>query len=93
MIVAVARVTLYMPDNESLKDKRRVLKSLTERMRRRFNVAVAEVDEIDVWRRAVLGLCCVSNNFSHAEQMIRSVIDWIDDETAGQMTDYEIEFW
>lgn len=92
MIVGVARLRLYMPENESLKDKRRVVKSLIEKVRRRFNVAIAEVDDLDLWRRAMLGMCCVSTSYSHAEQILNRVTQWIDSETHGQLIHYEFEF-
>lgn len=81
-----------MPENESLKDKRRQLKGLMERVRHRFNVCIAEVDEVEIWRRAVLGICCVAGSYSHARQVLQNVVDWIDRETHGQLTHYEFEF-
>jgi uncharacterized protein YlxP (DUF503 family) len=77
MYVGVCRLELAIPSSSSLKDKRQVLRSITTRIRNRFNVAVAEIEEQDAWRTAVLGLACVSNNGAHAETMLRSAIDFV----------------
>ena len=92
MIVGVARLEFHMPENASLKDKRRVIKSLIERARRKFNVAIAEVDATQAWERAVLGLCCVARGVGHAQRTLDSVIRWLDRETHGQLVRYESEF-
>lgn len=72
--VGTGVVTLYLPASRSLKDKRQVARSLTERLRRQFNVAVAEVEEHDAWQTLVLGLVVVSNQAGHAGQQVERVI-------------------
>jgi uncharacterized protein YlxP (DUF503 family) len=80
MHVGVARVTLHLPENGSLKDKRMVVKSVAQRVRNRFNVAVAEVDTQDVWRVITLGIVCVSEDRRHANQMLDKVVEFIESE-------------
>ncbi len=77
MTVGVCRVTLRLPENGSLKGKRQVVKSLTTRVRNKFNVAVAEVGELDRWQIATIGVSCVSNDARHAEEMLKRVIGFI----------------
>ena len=60
MIVGVCTIELRLHDAHSLKSKRQVLKSITSRVKNKFNVAIAEVDDQDVWQRAVLGVAVVS---------------------------------
>jgi len=72
-------VTLHLAASESLKDKRQVLRSLQERLRRQFNVAVAEVEEQDVWQTAVLGLVVVSNEAGHAARQIERIVQAIEE--------------
>lgn len=72
-------VTLHLAASESLKDKRQVLRSLQERLRRQFNVAVAEVEEQDVWQTAVLGLVVVSNEAGHAARQIERIVKTIEE--------------
>lgn len=77
MVVGMSRLTISIAGSYSLKDKRRIVKSLTERARHRFNVAVAEVDEHELWNSAVIGVACVSTSRSHAEEMLSRVADYI----------------
>ena len=72
-------VTLHLPASQSLKDKRQVVRSLSDRLRRQFNVAVAEVEEQDIWRTAVLGLAVVSNEASHAARQIDRILEAIEE--------------
>jgi uncharacterized protein YlxP (DUF503 family) len=78
MQVGLCRVTLRMPENGSLKEKRRITKSLVERLRSRFNVAVAEVDDNDAWKIATLGAVCVSNEAGHANETISKVAAYME---------------
>jgi uncharacterized protein len=71
-------VTLYLPVSRSLKEKRQVIRPLMERLRRQFNVAVAEVEEQDAWQTAVIGLAVVSNEAVHAERQMDRIIEAIE---------------
>ena len=77
MIVGVCRITLRLPENASLKDKRQIVKSLTARLRNKFNLAVAEVDDNDRWQIATIGLTCVSNDARHAREMLDSAVEFV----------------
>jgi uncharacterized protein YlxP (DUF503 family) len=80
MHIGVARVTLHLPENGSLKGKRMVVKSVAQRVRNRFNVAVAEVDTQDAWREITLGIACISEDPRHANAMLSKVVDFIESE-------------
>ena len=77
MIVGACRVTLRLPENSSLKGKRQLLRSLTTRLRNKFNVAVAEVEDNDRWQIATIGVTCVSNDARHAREMLDRVVAFI----------------
>ena len=77
MTVGVCRITLRLPENDSLKGKRRVVKSLMEKLRNKFNVAVAEVDANDRWQIAVIGPTCVSNDARHVREMLDRAVDFV----------------
>jgi len=85
MNVGVCKISLRLPENLSLKGKRRVLKSITTQLRNRFNVSVAEVDDHDLWQLATIGICCVSNNKQYTNEVLSKVVDFI---TAGR---FEVE--
>jgi uncharacterized protein YlxP (DUF503 family) len=76
--VGACVVTLQLPASRSLKDKRQVVRSLSDRLRRQFNVAVAEIEEQDAWHTAVLGLAVVSNEAGHAARQIDRIVDAIE---------------
>ncbi len=90
--VGVARVTLSIAENRSLKGKRMVVKSVVERVRNRFNVAVAEVETQDVHTLATLGIACISGDSRHANEMLDKVIDFIEAERLdAEVRDVEME--
>jgi uncharacterized protein YlxP (DUF503 family) len=92
MNVGVCKVYLRLPENMSLKGKRQVLKSIISRVNNKFNVAVAEVEDNDVWQRAVIGICCISNNGRHSNQVLSRVVDFITGSRFDvEILDYEIE--
>lgn len=80
MHVGVARLALELPENGSLKGKRMVVKSVIQRVRNRFNVAIAEIDTQDTWGVITLGMVCVSDDPRHANAMLSKVIDFIESE-------------
>jgi uncharacterized protein YlxP (DUF503 family) len=89
--VAVGTVELHLPDVGSLKDKRHALKGLKERVRARFEVAVAEVDHHDTWQRATLAVACVSHDSRHANEVVSKAMDFIEDHVDGYVTGVQVE--
>ncbi len=77
MIVGLCTVELFLPESQSLKDKRQVLLSLKDRLREKFNLSVAEVDEQDLWQKAVLGLACVANDGRYVNQVCDQALNLI----------------
>lgn len=79
MVVAACEIDLRISSKpRSLKEKRMIIRSLKDRIRNRFEVAVAEVDYLDLWQRAALGVACVSRESKEAESMIQKVLNFID---------------
>ena len=92
MNVGVCKISLRLPENQSLKGKRRVLKSITTRVGNQFNVAVAEVDDHDLWQLATLGICCVSNNKRYTNEVLSKVVEFITGSRFDvEILNYEIE--
>ncbi|MFC1994827.1 DUF503 domain-containing protein [Chloroflexota bacterium] len=92
MNVGVCKISLRLPENSSLKGKRQVLKSITSRIRSKFNVAVAEVDDHEQWQLATIGICGISNDKRFTNQILSKVVDFV---VGGrfevEILDYEIE--
>jgi len=93
MIVALARLTLHLPDNHSLKGKRKVIKGLIEKVRHRFEAAIAEVDDHDLWQKCQLGLALVSNDSQLLDARVNKIIQFIEDQHPVQVIDSQVEFW
>lgn len=77
MNVGVCRIELRLPENQSLKGKRQVIKSIITRLQNKYNVSVAEVDNQDLWQLATLGITCVSNYRRHADETLSSVAKFV----------------
>lgn len=91
MIVGVLRVQLSFPGSSSLKDKRRLLKSLLDRLHRTFNVAAAEIDHQDNRRRAEVGVSCVSAQAAHANSVLSKVLAAVEREPEMVVTGVDLE--
>ena len=92
MIVGACRVVLHLPESHSLKEKRHVVKSIVARVHNQFNVSAAEVEDQDLWQRAVLGIAVATNDTQHANEVLSSVVNFIQGASpAAEMTDYEID--
>jgi uncharacterized protein YlxP (DUF503 family) len=70
VIVGVRSWELHLPACQSLKDKRRIVKSLKDRLRQKFGVSAAEVDHQDLWQRARIAAAVVSGDARHAEEVL-----------------------
>jgi uncharacterized protein len=86
MVVGSLTVSLHIPESHSLKEKRMVVRSLTDRLRRTFNVAVAEVADQDAWQVATIGVVCVSADARHADEMSQKVLRYIEEEAEALLT-------
>jgi len=78
MPVGLLTIELHIPDAQSLKDKRQVLRSLKDKLRRDFNVAVAELEHHDTWQRSVVGIVTISNEEKHLRDVLQRVLDEAD---------------
>ncbi len=94
MIVAICTIKLDIPMSDSLKDKRHVLKPLIAHLRNNFNVSVAEIDDNDAWRRATIGVACISNDHDYAHGLLMRVVDAVErGRYDATLVDYEIEMY
>ena len=78
MSVGVCRLKIHIPGSRSLKDKRSVVKSLIARLRKQFNLSVAEVDDHDLWQMATIGMACVSQHNNRVDEVISAAIRLIE---------------
>ncbi len=92
MTVGVLRLTLFIPENHSLKGKRSVLRKIKARVRDKFNVSIAECDDHDMWQRALLGICQVGTDQPFVDSALREVVRFIDDLHVAEVGEEQIEF-
>ena len=78
MPIGLLTLELHIPDAQSLKDKRQVVRSLKDKLRAKFNVAVAELDHQEAWQRSVIGVVTLSNEEKHLREVLQKVLDEAD---------------
>ena len=71
MPIGLLTLEIHIPDARSLKDKRQVLRSLKDRLRAHFNVAVAELEHQELWQRSLVGVVSISGDGKHLEESLR----------------------
>jgi hypothetical protein len=91
MVVGVCQLDVRIPENHSLKGKRHVLRKLIDRVRNRFNVAISEVGDNDLWQRAQIGICTVSNDRRHINSSLDKVVDYIENMYLVEVLSTEME--
>ncbi|QIJ72846.1 DUF503 domain-containing protein [Thermosulfuriphilus ammonigenes] len=92
MVVGVAKVQLFIPENRSLKGKRQVVKSLLRQINGRFkNVSVAEVDDQDLWQRAQIGLTTVGSDQRFINSLLDRALDYIEAYGGVEVIETKIE--
>jgi hypothetical protein len=92
MSLGVCTIQLRFPENHSLKEKRRVLKSLITRVRNKYNVAIAEMGDQDLWQLAMVGVAYLSNDAQQVDQVLSKVAEFIRQSRLDiEVLDYDIE--
>jgi hypothetical protein len=91
MVIGVCQLDFRIPENQSLKGKRHVLRKMIDRVRHRFNVAISEVGDNDLWQRGQIGICTVGNDRRHINSSLDKVIDFIEKMNLVEMVRTEME--
>jgi len=91
MLIGVCLVDIHLPESGSLKNKRFIIKSLKDRIRKHFNVSIAEIDYQDLWQRSLLAMAVVTQDAQFADQVLAKAVDVIRSETRIELLDYHIE--
>ena len=91
MFLSVARLTLAIPESSSLKSKRQILRRIIDRLKARFNVAVAEVDNNDLWQKATIGLAVVANQRREVNEQMDTIIHSVEEMYVAPLIAREME--
>ena len=89
MAIGLLLLDCFIPESQSLKDKRRILTSLTERLRRQFNIAVAEVEFQDQWQRSRLAIVLVNTNWRMLQSSMSKLTEYVDRDRRVEITNTE----
>lgn len=82
---------LQVPESGSLKSKRRVVKSVVERIRHRYNASVAEVDDHDLWQLATIGIACVARDVNQARAVLDEIVRFIEAHGEAELIESTVE--
>jgi len=91
MIIISAKILISTEECYSLKEKRKVIKSIKERLRRSFNLTVAEVEYQDYHNQGMIGIAAISNEVKHANGLIDKSMNFLEQYYPGRVIDYEID--
>ena len=92
MIIGACTLHLYLPGVASLKEKRSVVKPLLNQLRKRFELAAAEIEHHDVWQTSDIGIVAVSNDAGHIYSVLEKAVHWVEDNYFQvQVIDWETE--
>lgn len=92
MVIGILRLDLRFPEAQSLKEKRWQIKSLTARIRNKFNVSVAEIDGQDFWQRGTLAVAHVGNDRRHSNELLDQVRNLVDSVKQLELVNSRLEF-
>jgi uncharacterized protein YlxP (DUF503 family) len=91
MVVGVTRIGLHIADCRSLKEKRSITKSLITKLRNKFNAAIAEIDDQDLWQKCTIAAAVIGTSTSHADSQLQAIIACINREASVLITTIETE--
>jgi len=91
MVVGTLRVAFLLVDNQSLKGKRKVVRSMVDRVKARFNAAIAEVGSNDKWQMIELGITTVGNDRQHMDSSLNHILSFLESMDLAQLVDSEME--
>jgi len=91
MVIGVCKIVLALDKVFSLKEKRHIVKSIVERLRSRFNASVSEVELQDLWKNAVIGISCITNETGVADSMLASMVNFVENDGRAVVIDYSTE--
>jgi uncharacterized protein YlxP (DUF503 family) len=91
MVIGICQLHLRIPESHSLKEKRHVIRKLIDRVRHRFNVAISEVGDNDLWQRSQIGICTVGNDRRFVNSSLDKITDFIEKMYLAEIIEKEIE--
>jgi len=91
MVVGVSQIDIFLPENQSLKDKRQAVKRIVEKTKTTFNISIMEVDQTNLWQRARIGFSVVGVKKEHVNVSIEHIVEYIESLYIGTIIDTKTE--
>jgi len=91
MVVGTLQIVLYLHDNRSLKGKRKIVRSMVDKVKHKFNVAIAEIGSNDKWQKIELGVSTVGNDRRHIDASLSTVLNFLDSLYLAEIVDSKTE--
>ncbi len=91
MHVGCCSIRFFLHGNSSLKGKRRIIRTIKDRVKNKFNISIAEVGDQDIWQNLHLGIAAVSGDAQYLEGLIQQVVNFIDNMHLAEMTSHDVE--
>lgn len=91
MFIGTAKISIYLGETHSLKEKRSILQSLLKRLQNKFNAAVAEVADQDLWQKATIGIAVIGGSASHADSQLQAIINMVESDPLVRVGEVETE--
>ncbi|MGM0437774.1 MAG: DUF503 domain-containing protein [Bacillota bacterium] len=93
MLIGLINFDLYLPMVSSLKEKRSIIKSLIKKSRNKFNLAVAETDDNELWKNANISAVTVSNERKYIDSLFSKYVNFVDEIVEVELRDYKAEIF
>jgi uncharacterized protein YlxP (DUF503 family) len=91
MTIGILKLTLFIQESNSLKEKRMVLHSIKARLRNNFNVAVSQIDDEDKWQKTTLAVVGIEKNRNNMNSVLSNIVNFIEQVNSVDLIDYEME--
>lgn len=91
MVVGTLKIELHLHDNRSLKGKRKIVRSMVDKVKHKFNVAIAEIGSNDKWQKIELGVSTVGNDRRHLDASLTNILAFLDSMYLAEIVDSRIE--
>lgn len=92
-MIVYAECTFFIPEAASLKEKRSVLKRMTDRVKNTYNVSIAEIDHQDLWQRTTIALVATASSTDAAEREVRRAIRFLESNPEWEMSDFSLDYY
>ena len=93
MVVGTMKIELHLHDNRSLKGKRKIVRSMVDKVKHKFNVAIAEIGSNDEWQKIELGISAVGNDRRHIDSSLNNVLAFLDSLYLAEIVDSRTEIF